>query len=69
MIRSATLEEGLGADAEETYEECDERRSAVVAKLKAIELPPPIEPFEPPKKIETHRELFRLRARSFIISV
>ena len=56
VVRSATLEEGLGAEVEETSEECDERRSALLARLREIEAPAALEKSADPAKPETHRE-------------
>ncbi|KAJ8605217.1 hypothetical protein CTAYLR_000458 [Chrysophaeum taylorii] len=56
-VWSATLEEGTGAEAEDTYEECDERRSAIVSRLRCIELPSAMEKWATPEKVETHRDI------------
>lgn len=55
-IRSRTLEEGLGAEADDTFEECNERREELLVRLRSVELTPMPEKFAAPPTVETHRE-------------
>ena len=56
-MRSALVEDGEGADIEDTVEEVDERRDALLERLKTLEAQLPPHPPALVARVETHRDV------------
>lgn len=64
-MRSSLLEEGTGAATEASTHECEERFLELQRMIRTVALEIPLEPFDSPPKLETHRD-FLLKEMSWM---